>query len=212
MGRPPVYPSQDTRQARLSLEGRKDGLYLSPDAEGALLARVAGGDGAAFDALYARYVPVATGLARGILGELGLAEDAVQEAFLAVWRQAPRYDPARGSVRSWLLTIVRHCAIDAHRRRHADRWVNGAALAETADGSDTHELACRRVAARQVREALGCLPAAQRASLALAYGGGYSQAEIARAQGVPLGTVKGRVRLGLRALRTQLAGPEGAVV
>ncbi len=188
----------------------KDSMYLSPDVDGTLLTLVAGGDGAAFDALYGRYAAVAAGVARGLLGEAGLAEDAVQEAFLAVWRQASRYDPARGNVRSWLLTIVRHCAIDAHRRRHADRWVDGAVLAETSDGSDTLELACQHVAAGQVREALGRLPVAQRAALALAYGGGYSQAEIARAQGVALGTVKGRVRLGLRALRTQLAGPEGA--
>jgi len=184
-------------------------MYISPDTDGVLLTRVAGGDGAAFDDLYARYVRVATGLARGILGEPALAEDAVQEAFLALWRQAPRYDPARGSVGSWLLTIVRHCAIDVHRRRHADRWVDDAVLAVLDDGSDTHELACQHVAARQVRAALGHLPAAQRAALALAYGGGYSQAEIARAQGIALGTVKGRVRLGLRALRGQLAGQEG---
>jgi len=187
-------------------------MYISPDADGALLVRVASGDGAAFDALYGRYAPVAAGVARGILGEVGLAEDAVQEAFLAVWWQAPRYDPERGSVPSWLLTIVRHCAIDVHRRRHADRWVEGGALAEMSDGSDTHALACQQAAARQVREAVGRLPAAQRATLALAYGGGYSQAEIARAQGVPLGTVKGRVRLGLRALRSHLAGPEGAAL
>ncbi len=187
-------------------------MYISPDADGALLARVASGDGAAFDALYGRYVGVALGVARGILGEAGLAEDAVQEAFLAVWRRAACYDPARGSVPSWLLTIVRHCAIDVHRRRHADRWVNDAALAETSDGSDTHALACQDAAAQQVREALAQLPVAQRAALTLAYAGGYSQAEIARAQGVPLGTVKGRVRLGLRALRTQLAGPEEAAL
>jgi len=129
-----------------------------------------------------------------------------------VWRQAPRYDPTRGSVRSWLLTIVRHCAIDVYRCRHEDRWVDLAALAETSDGSDTHALAGRHAAARLVRDALTHLPAAQRAALALAYAGGYSHAEIARAQGVPLGTVKGRVRLGLRALRRQLAGPEGAAL
>jgi len=187
-------------------------MYLSPDADGALLARVAGGDGAAFDALYGRYAAVAAGVARGILGEAALAEDAVQEAFLAVWRQASRYDPVRGSVQSWLLTIVRHCAIDAHRRRHADQWVDDAVLAGMSDGSDTHELACQHAAAQVVRAALVHLPAAQRAALALAYVGGCSQAQIAQAQGVPLGTVKGRVRLGLRALRGQLTGPEGTAV
>ena len=187
-------------------------MNISPDADGALLLRVAGGDGVAFDTLYGRYAVVVAGVARGILGEAALAEDAVQEAFLAVWRQAARYDPARGNVGGWLLTIVRHCAIDVHRRCHADRWVNDAALAETSDGSDTHALACQDAAAQQVREALAQLPVAQRAALTLAYAGGYSQAEIARAQGVALGTVKGRVRLGLRALRTQLAGPGEAAL
>jgi len=69
-----------------------------------------------------------------------------RRSYLAVWRRAARYDPARGSVQSWLLTIVRHCAIDAHRRRYADRWVNDAALAETSDGSDTHALAYQQAA------------------------------------------------------------------
>ncbi len=175
-----------------------------------MLARVAGGDDAAFDALYARYLPVATRLARGILGEPALAEDAVQDAFLALWRHAARYDPARGSVNRWLLTLVRHCAIDAHRRRHADLWADGAALAEMADGSDTHELACQHAAAQRLRAALAQLPPPQRAALALAYAGGWTQSQMAQALGVPLGTVKGRVRLGLRALRAHLAEPDGA--
>ncbi len=177
----------------------------SPDADGTLLARVAGGDGAAFDDLYARYGHMATGLAQGILRAPELAEDAVQEAFLAVWRQAPRYDPTRGSVQSWLLTIVRHRAIDALRRRHADRWVDSAALAEIPAPSDTPDLARQHAEAPLVRAALAHLPAPQRAALTLAYAADYSHARIARTQGVPLGTVKGRLRLGLRALHTHLA-------
>lgn len=189
----------------------KDSMDSSRDPDGALFSRMAGGDSAAFDELYGRYAPVAEVLARGILREPGLAEDAVQEAFLAVWRRAPSYDPARGSVCSWLLTIVRHRAIDDLRRRGAERWVvaGGAAVAEASDGSDTHALACRRAEARVVRAALGRLPAAQRGSLALAYEAGYSHAQIACAQGVPPSTVKSRVRLGLSALRRHLAGQEG---
>ncbi len=187
-------------------------MHLSTGEDGALLVRVAGGDGAAFEELYARHAGVAMGLARGLLGEAALAEDAVQEAFLALWRGAGGYDPARGSVRCWLLAMVRYRAIDVQRRRHAGRWVDIAALAETPDGGDTHEFARRRAAAGAVRAALGRLPAGQQAALALAYGGGYSQMEIARVQGVPLGTVKGRVRLGLRALRRQLEGREGAAL
>jgi len=179
-------------------------MYISPASDAALLTHVAVGDGAAFDDLYRRYAPVAAVLAQGILHDPALVEDALQEAFLAVWRRAPTYDPARGSVRSWLLTIVRHRAIDDYRRRHHDRWVDVAALAEVSDGTDTHDLACQHAEARRVRAALARLPAAQRASLTLAYAAGYTHPQIARAQGVPLGTVKGRLRLGLRTLRGHL--------
>ncbi len=187
-------------------------MYIPPTSDGALLARVAAGDGAAFDELYRRYAPVAAVLAQGILHDPALVEDALQEAFLAVWRRAPTYDPARGSVRSWLLTIVRHRAIDDHRRRHHDRWVDVAALAATADGADTHDLACQHAEVRRVRAALVHLPAAQRASLTLAYAAGYTHPQIAHAQGVPLGTVKGRLRLGLRTLRGLLAEHDGAAM
>ncbi len=186
-------------------------MYISPASDAALLSRVAAGDGAAFDDLYARYAPRAAMLALSILHEPALVEDAVQEAFLAVWRRAPTYDPARGNVRSWLLTIVRHRAIDDCRRRHDDRWVDVAALTEVSDGIDTHELACQHADVRRVRAALVHLPAAQRASLTLAYAAGYTHPQIARAQGVPLGTVKGRLRLGLRSLRGHLAEHEGAI-
>jgi len=177
----------------------------SPDADAPLLARVAAGDDAAFDDLYARYAHPAALLALDILREPGLAEDAVQEAFLSLWRHAPRYNPARGTVQSWLLTIVRHRAIDALRRRHADRCVHDAALAAFPAPSDTPDLARQHAEAPLVRAALAHLPAPQRAALTLAYAADYSHARIARAQGVPLGTVKGRLRLGLRALHAHLA-------
>ena len=180
-------------------------MSLSLDADAPLLARVAVGDAAAFDALYARYGPLATALAHGILRAPELAEDAVQDAFLALWRQAPRYDPARGTVQSWLLTIVRHCALDALRRRHAERWVDSAALAEIPAPHTTPELARQHAEVHLLRTALAHLPAPQRAALTLAYAADYSHARIARAQGIPLGTVKGRLRLGLRALHTLLA-------
>ncbi len=112
---------------------------------------------------------------------------------------------ARGSVRSWLLTIVRHRAIDEYRRRHADRWVDVVALVATSDGTDTHALACQHADIRRLRAALRHLPPTQRAALALAYAAGCTHPQIARAQGVPLGTVKGRLHLGLRALHSHLA-------
>lgn len=187
-------------------------MYISPASDAALLSRVAASDGAAFDDLYARYAPRAAVLALSILHEPALVEDAVQEAFLAVWRRAPTYDPARGSVRSWLLTIVRHRAIDDCRRRHDDRWVDVAALTEVSDGMDTHDLACQHAEVQLVHAALVRLPAAQRASLALVYAAGYTHPQIARVQGVPLGTVKGRLRLGLRTLRGHLMAHDGAAM
>ena len=180
-------------------------MYISPASDAALLTHVAAGDGPAFDDLYRRFAPVAAVLALDILRDPALVEDALQEAFLAVWRRAPTYDPARGSVRSWLLTIVRHRAIDDYRRRHADRWVNVVALAATSDGTDTHALACQHADIRRLRAALRHLPPTQRAAHALANAAGCTHPQIARAQGVPLGTVKGRLRLGLRALHSHLA-------
>ncbi len=105
---------------------------------------------------------------------------------------------------------VRHRAIDDCRRRHDGRWADVAALTEVSDGTDTHDLACQHAEVRRVRTALVRLPAAQRPSLALAYAAGYTHPQIARAQGVPLGTVKGRLRLGLRTLRAHLGGHDGA--
>ena len=178
-----------------------DGL---PD--GDVLSRVMAGDTAAFEMLYDRHSRAAYGLALRILGNAEAAEDVVQDAFLTVWRQSSTYGPERGTVRSWLLAIVHHRAIDLVRRRmyREDRQQGLDDAALPADSADTWEQARQNVEGEQVREALLQLPPDQQRSITLAYFGGYTHDEIARQLGVPLGTVKGRLRIGMQKMRTIL--------
>jgi RNA polymerase sigma-70 factor (ECF subfamily) len=143
-----------------------------------------------------------------MVGNRVTAEDITQEAFLSIWRSRLRYDRARGSVRTWVLGIVHNRGIDALRRSNVhDR------RRETLDGvEERHEApertdveAARREEARTVRSALETLPEEQRRTLELAYFGGFSHSQIAELLGMPIGTVKGRMRLGLEKLRVQLA-------
>jgi RNA polymerase sigma-70 factor, ECF subfamily len=172
-------------------------------------------DGRAFEVLYDRHGGAAYSLAYRIVGDRGMAEDVTQEAFLSIWRSKARYDRARGSVRSWVLGIVRNRAIDALRRGGAkaprlDR--DDEALLESRPAEDqTDSEAIRRETSRELRGALSSLPAEQSRVIELAYFGGFSHAEIAEMVGLPLGTVKGRMRLGLEKIRAEIAeaiGPE----
>ncbi|WP_312858476.1 RNA polymerase sigma factor [Pseudonocardia pini] len=175
-----------------------------------LAARVRAGDEQALGELYDRYGRPAWALARRICVDEQLAEDVVQEAFLAFWRDPGRFDAERGAFATWLLTVVHHRAVDAVRResRIRRRTVStdaGDDLAFPAGpGSDVQALGA--VVAGQVRTALGGLPDEQRQALALAYFGGYTQREVAALTGVPLGTVKSRMFTGLARLRSVL-GP-----
>ena len=175
-------------------------------ADGDLLVGVKAGDAAAFALLYDRHSRAAYGLAYRILGEATAAEDVVQEAFLTVWRQAATYSPERGTVRAWLLAIVHHRAIDHVRRRsyREERQQALDAVVDPPDSADTWEQARQSVEGQHVREALEHLPPDQRRSITLAYFGGYTHDEIARLLGVPLGTVKGRLRIGLQKMRGYL--------
>ena len=172
--------------------------------DGALMDRIVAGDTAAFELLYDRHSKAAYGLAYRILNEPGSAEDVVQDAFLTVWRQASTYGQARGSVRSWLLAIVHHRAIDHIRRRHEDRQQPLEDMTILPDDVDTWDQARQNVEGAQVRDALATLPPDQQRSITLAYFGGYTHDEIARLLGVPLGTVKGRLRIGLQKMRGYL--------
>ncbi len=165
------------------------------------------GDPRAFELLYDRHGGAAYSLAYRIVGRQGPAEDVVQEALLSIWRSRLRYDQTRGSVRTWILGIVHNRAIDALRRSVAyDR------RRETMDGVEerfesrdrTDVEAARREEARSVRSALATLPEDQRRTIELAYFGGFSHSQIAELLDEPVGTVKGRMRLGLEKLRRQL--------
>jgi RNA polymerase sigma factor (sigma-70 family) len=177
--------------------------------EAELMRQVAAGDTGGLETLYDRYHSMAYALALRITAETGLAEDVVQDSFLGVWRNAARYAEPKGSVRGWLLAIVRHRAIDAVRRQRA-----GVALGSESDEAlpaaltlpDIWPEVAGRLDAEQVRQALVALPPAQREVIELAYFDGLTQREIAAQTNAPLGTVKSRMRLGLVALRQQLVG------
>ena len=182
------------------------------DADQAVLALVTAGQLDALQELYDRYRTMAYSIALRITADASLAEDVVQEAFLGVWRNAGKYVTGRGSVKTWLLAIVHHRAVDAVRRRRPttelpereavpppalrlpDIWDDVAA------GLDREEIAV----------AMATLSEVQREAIELAYWGGLTQQEIAERTGTPLGTVKSRVRLGLLALRRALVGDDAA--
>jgi RNA polymerase sigma-70 factor, ECF subfamily len=166
-------------------------------------------DAAAFELVYDRHGGAAYSLAYRIVGDRGTAEDVTQEAFLSLWRSGAKYDRTRGSVRTWLLGVVRNRAIDALRRQATRAPIVDLDLERLPDSRPAAELtdteAVRREAAREVRGALEVLPAEQLKVIELAYFGGLTHSEIAEALGMPLGTVKGRMRLAMEKIRTTLA-------
>jgi len=172
-----------------------------------LMQLVRQGDAAAFEVVYERHATAAFSLAYRMMGRRGAAEDVVQEAFLSLWRSGARYDRTRGSVRTWVLGIVHHRGIDALRRgiRHDARRASDEGIEERFDsGERTDVQVARREEAKEVRSALAALPAEQSRAIELAYFGGFSHSEIADMLQTPIGTVKGRIRLGLDKLRGQL--------
>lgn len=173
-----------------------------PAADAPILDRIGRGDADALALLYDRYAPRVLGLTTRILGDRDEAEDVLQEVFLQVWR-APRFDPSRGAVLTWLLVLARSRAIDrlrSLRRRGRDRQVDVAA-ADLPSGQDVERDAGSAQEGSAVRRALADLPAEQRRALELAYFDGYTQTEIAELTGAPLGTVKTRLRQGMMKLR-----------
>jgi RNA polymerase sigma-70 factor (ECF subfamily) len=172
-----------------------------------LMQLVMRGQAAAFELIYERHAQAAFSLAYRMAGSRGVAEDVVQESFLSIWRSGARYERARGSVRTWVLGIVHHRAIDALRRSHVHerRRASDEGLEEKLEtGERTDVEAARHEEAAAVRAALGHLPSEQSQVIELAYFGGFTHTEIAAMLETPVGTIKGRMRLGLEKMRHAL--------
>jgi RNA polymerase sigma-70 factor, ECF subfamily len=164
----------------------------------------------AFEVIYDRHADAAFSLAFRICSQRALAEDVVQEAFLSLWRSRTRYDRNRGSVRTWLLGIVHNRSIDALRRRSVrDRGLvhEEGAQERVADPDRTDLQVARREEAREIRSALDELPDEQSQVIELAYFGGMTHVQIASMLDTPVGTIKGRMRLGLSKMRMALGDP-----
>jgi RNA polymerase sigma-70 factor (ECF subfamily) len=184
---------------------------LSEARDRELVQRIERGDEDAFRGLFGRYAPSAMALARRVARQPFLAEEIVQEAFLAVWRNPSGYDQQRGSVRAWLMGMVHHRAVDAIRREESQRRrVEESMVSDPVvspdpadDVADQIDLPEERKA---VRAALDALPDEQRQVIELMYFGGLSQSKISEQLGLPLGTVKSRTLLGMRRLRGAIGG------
>jgi RNA polymerase sigma-70 factor, ECF subfamily len=168
---------------------------------------VQGGSPRAFELMYDRHGGAAFSLAYRMVGNRVTAEDITQEAFLSIWRSRLRYDQARGSVRTWVLGIVHNRAIDQLRRGmvHDRRRESLDGVEERFEARERTDVeAARREDARGVHGALETLPEEQRKTIELAYFGGFSHSQIAEMLEMPIGTVKGRMRLGLEKMHKQL--------
>jgi RNA polymerase sigma-70 factor (ECF subfamily) len=167
-----------------------------------LVSRIASGDRGAFAEFYDRHAPAVLGLLVRLLGQRADADDVLQDAFLQVWRRAPQYDAGRSTPLGWLILIARSRALDYLRRRRPPNApapeTADVALADPADGLQWRETAgCVRAALKQ-------LPKEQRSAIGLAFFAGLSHEQVARRLGVPLGTAKTRIRLGIQRLRALL--------
>lgn len=179
----------------------------APVEDATLVSRVGRGDGAALEALYERYGTPCYSLARRILADEQLAQDVVQEVFLALWKDAGRYDAGRGGFATWLLSMTHHKAVDLVRREENLRKRRAAVEAQQAVAPATpqpDDLAWAALRRERVRSALTRLPDLQREALGLAYFGGFTQREIAGLTDSPLGTVKTRMFAGMKTLRRLL--------
>jgi RNA polymerase sigma-70 factor (ECF subfamily) len=174
-----------------------------------LMPWIAKKDPEAFEVFYDRHGGAGYSLAYRILGDRAAAEDCIQEAFISIWRSGARFDRTRGSVRSWTLSIVRNRAIDALRSKSGKApklTFDDDAILESRPASEhTEAEVLAAETALEVRGAISQLPSEQSKVIELAYFGGFSQSEIAGMLSVPLGTVKGRMRLGLEKIRGELA-------
>jgi RNA polymerase sigma-70 factor (ECF subfamily) len=190
---------------RSNRRNRQSDIRVLADEE--LMQLVRAGDAQAFEIVFDRHSGAAFSLAYRMCGRQAMAEDIVQEAFVSLWRSGARYDATRGSVRTWVLSVVRNRTIDAFRRESAkgSRDVSEEGIAERMAAPELTDAEVeRRDEARQVRKALVELPPDQRQVIELAYFGGFTHSQIADMLELPSGTVKGRMRLGLTKMRLAL--------
>ena len=180
--------------------------HPTPLSDGELMAKVTAGSVDSFIDLYDRYCGRAHNVARAVCRDDGRAQEAVQEGFLSVWNSRANYRPQQGTVAAWLLTVVRYRAIDMARgdRRHALRRASDDQLERRSAVDEPFETAVKRDDALRLQAALATLPDAQAEVITLAYYGQLSHGEIAAHLGLPAGTVKGRMRLGLEKLRADI--------
>ena len=195
--------------ALIPLSTRRERRMMSRElahlSDEALVALVARGEDAALAELYDRFGRVAYGLALRVVRDTSLAEDAVQEGFLTVWRSAGRFVADRAKASTWILTLVHRRAVDLVRREQPRRAEPLEAAPDIAATETTEDEAWLRLQRTRVREALRKLPDQQREALELAYFGGFTQSELADRLGEPLGTIKSRMFSGLARLRELLA-------
>jgi RNA polymerase sigma factor (sigma-70 family) len=184
------------------------GSELAHLSDEALVALVARRDDAALAALYDRFGRVAYGLALRVLRDRSLAEDAVQEAFMTVWRNADRFVAERSKASSWILTFVHRRAVDLVRREQRRRTESVETRPDEDVAPSPDEEAWLRLRRERVQEALRTLPDQQREAIELAYFGGFTQSELAERLGQPLGTIKSRMFTGLARLRELLDDTE----
>jgi RNA polymerase sigma-70 factor, ECF subfamily len=193
-----AFPRAPARAASRAVP--RDLAHLSDEA---LVALVARGEEWALAELYDRHGRIAYGLALRVLRDSALAEDAVQDAFLGVWRSAAQFTPERSKASTWLMTLVHRRAVDLVRREQ-HRRAEPLEAASVPAGDATDEVVWLRFERERVQRALRALPDAQREALELAYYGGFSQSELADRLGQPLGTIKSRMFAGLNRLRELL--------
>jgi RNA polymerase sigma-70 factor, ECF subfamily len=193
--------------ARYKRSAESASLALRRLADEDLMQLVRENDSAAFAILYERHTNAAFSLAFRMCAKRAIAEEIVQEAFLSLWRSSTRYDHTRGSVRTWVLGIVHNRAIDALRRSMVqDRGrVSDEGIEERLEAPErTDQEVGRRDEAREIRAVLDGLPPEQSRVIELAYYGGFTHSEIAAMLDTPVGTIKGRMRLGLKKMRSEL--------
>lgn len=188
-------------------------MPASPQPSDAALAqRIRQGDRDALGALYDRHASLAVGVAYRVLGDRDQAEDVVHDAFVIVWQRIARFDPGRGNLKAWLMTIVRNRSIDRIRatRPSVDTDTADAQSLLLTSGNPTWDDAIERLSTDRLRRAVAELPDEQRTAVELAYFGGHTYREIATLTGVPHGTASGRLRLALAKLRKALRGSDAA--